>query len=129
MRTPPGWSCQNGQNSNYYQLEYLFRNGSIDKSYKAARFHLLTAFRHLAAPEAVPNMASNQVKKYADKLNAHLWSRSDSLRLFETATKAIDVAVAGAGAELDKDLVRTQPFTDAVLKAVEDPGQLSCSDN
>ncbi|MBP7930381.1 MAG: AIPR family protein [Acidimicrobiia bacterium] len=101
----------------YYKLEYLFRNGGIPVAYKPARYHLLMAARHLAAPQRVPDHAgSRKIGSYCKPINAMLWNEDESVKLFREATAAID-DVFGAP-PTDKDEFRAQRSTDAVLLAV-----------
>lgn len=99
----------------YYKLEYLFRNGQIPVRYKPARYHLLTAARHISAGSAVPALFSNQMERYAKKINEVLWNDAKSLELFEKACGAVDAALNGA--DLTRDSVKVQSFTEAVISA------------
>ena len=95
-----------------YRLEFLFRNQRLDPKYKPARFHLLLAARLLAAPDNLPAMNSNAIEKYCAKLTAILWDINQSDALF---TKAAEIVSNVSGGTLDRDNVRTQPFTQRVI--------------
>ena len=47
-----------------YKLEYQFRNHKVDTTYKLARYHLLLAFRLLAADGDMPPFGSVKIEGY-----------------------------------------------------------------
>jgi hypothetical protein len=95
-----------------YRLEFLFRNQRLDPQYKPARFHLLLAARLLAAPELLPPMNSNAMERYSANLTAILWDIDQSDALF---TRAAEIVAGVAKGNLDRDTIRTQPFTQGVI--------------
>jgi hypothetical protein len=100
----------------HYRLEFLFRNGLLQVKYKPARYQLLTAVRHAALGVDLPPFNSREMERKCSDLLAILHDDAKSTAAFGDAAKAIDVA---AGDDtLDRDLVRTQSFTDAVIAAV-----------
>lgn len=96
-----------------YRLEYFFRNGTIDAKYKTARHHILLASRLLASGVNPPRPNSHDAKRYAEELSGQYWDTSRSEALFNAAVESIDTVAAG---NLDRDNIRTQPFTEAVIK-------------
>ncbi|WP_309080668.1 AIPR family protein [Zhihengliuella sp.] len=101
----------------YYKLEYFFRNGQLPVRYKPARYHLLTAARHIAMEdEQMPSLTANKMERYCRTLNTQLWDDASSILLFNKAASAIDQVLQGG--ELKRDTVKVQSFTDAVLKVV-----------
>ncbi|HEY5342537.1 MAG TPA: AIPR family protein [Solirubrobacteraceae bacterium] len=99
----------------HYRLEFLFRNGLLDVAYKPARYHLLTAVRHGALGAGLPQFNSHEMERKCTELLTVLHDDTKSTTAFKKAAKAVDAAV---GADtLDRDLVRTQTFTDAVVAA------------
>jgi hypothetical protein len=103
-----------------YRLEFLFRNGSLPVYYKPARHHLLMAVRHGSIGAALPAFNSHEMRRKCEQLIDLLQDDAASASAFSGATKAIDVAVGAE--ELNRDLVRTQTFRDAVAEAVRDAG-------
>lgn len=97
-----------------YRLEYFFRNGTIDSRYKPARYHILLAARLLASSEHPPQPNSRDVVGYADNITAKLWDPLNSENLFKAAVRVIHGA---AGGNLNRDNIRTQPFTQSVIAA------------
>jgi hypothetical protein len=100
----------------YYKLEYLFRSGQLDPRYKAARYQLLMAVRHIAGGSDMPAMTANKMEDYCDKLLAVLWDDKAALDAFQKACEIIDKV---AGGSLDTDLIRTEKFTNDVLDALQ----------
>lgn len=100
-----------------YKLEYLFRNGTIDSKYKPARYHILLAIRLLMSSERPPRPNSRDAAKYAEGLCNILWDANSSDVLFGHAVEIIDRVAKG---DLNRDNIRTQPFTQAVIEAARD---------
>lgn len=96
-----------------YRLEYLFRNGTIDSKYKPARHHILLAARLLASSERPPRPNSREAARYAEGLSESLWGPGAE-DLFRQAVALVDRVAAG---DLNRDNIRTQPFTQAVIDA------------
>jgi hypothetical protein len=105
-----------------YRLEYLFRSHKIDPQYKPARYHIIYAVRLLTNPDQLPRMNSNAMKTYCDPVTHALWDPSRSDDVFTRAVAAIDQAAHGFG--FSRDVIRTLPFTERVMKAcgVTKPG-------
>lgn len=97
-----------------YRLEYFFRNGTIDSKYKPARYHILLAARLLTSGARPPRPNSHDAARYADEINAVFWDPARSDDLFRRAVGVIDSV---AGGNLNRDNIRTQPFTQAVIDA------------
>jgi hypothetical protein len=100
-----------------YRLEYFFRNRSLDKKFKPARYHLLMAARQILLPRAVPSPSSNDVKKFAAELLMHLRDDTKALQAFKQAARIIEQA-AGRKA-IDRKLTKTVPFTKLVQTALD----------
>jgi len=100
----------------YYKLEFLFRNGLLQVSYKPARYALLLAFRVLAAGWEMPALSANRIETYSKKINEALWDDAKALRIFKAACDVIDTALDGD--VLDGDAVKVQAFTDSVIAAL-----------
>lgn len=100
----------------YYKLEYLFRNASLPLRYKPARYHLLMAFRQIVGG-VQPALTSNKTQKYCMDIANALWSDDKAIKYFGQAIAAVEVALAGD--PCDRDVVKTQAFTDAVKAAAQ----------
>lgn len=75
----------------FYKLEYFFRKGSIDSSYKKVRFHLLMLFRILNTDEPIPALnSSKKMDKYCADLLSILNDESKALDAFKKCTEIID---------------------------------------
>jgi hypothetical protein len=99
-----------------YKLEYLFRSRSLDAKFKPARYHLPMALRHGVLGSTLPPFNSRDMQRHCAKLSELLHDEKASLEAFAAASLAISEA---AGSEdLNRDLVRTQSFRDAVIAAV-----------
>lgn len=96
-----------------YRIEYLFRNGTIDSRYKPARYHILLAARLLLSPAKWPRPNSADAKRAAEAISEVLWSLSGSESVFQRAVDAVDVVAEG---NLHRDNIRTQPFTEKLIR-------------
>lgn len=97
-----------------YRLEYFFRNGTIDPKYKPARYHILLAARLMASGLDLPRANSQDAVRYANETAQKFWDPKESELLFTMAVGLINHEARG---NLDRDNIRTQPFTQAVVKA------------
>jgi Mor family transcriptional regulator len=109
----------------FYKLEFLFRNGVLPVYYKPARYHLLMAFRYLAAGPELPAFHANRVQKYSNVICEALWDDARVEQTFKKAIEAVDAALSGAS--LTRDTVKTQGFTDAVKAALGHPSRARSS--
>ncbi len=99
----------------YYKLEFLFRNNLLPVYYKPARYHLLMALRHLIGGADMPALTANKMTGYANRIAEVLWTDDASVEAFKEAIEVIDEVLAGD--VLDRDVVKTQSFTDSVEAA------------
>jgi hypothetical protein len=99
----------------YYKLEFLFRNGLLPVYYKPARYHLLMAFRYLVGGTDMPLMMANKMTPYANKICEALWDDESAAEGFKGAIEVVDSALNGA--QCNRDVVKTQTFTDSVKGA------------
>lgn len=95
-----------------YWLEFLFRNRRIDAIYKAARFQILLATRLLMDAEPLRPMNSHEMERRCRAMIEQLQHDADDI-----LTRAVEVVNEATGKNLDRDYVRTQPVTNAILKA------------
>lgn len=99
-----------------YRLEFFFRNRQFEVAYKPARYHLLTALRHQIIGTRLPLSGSKEMEKKCNELVEVLSDDQKTLATLEAAAHAVDIACGPE--KLDRDLVRTQKFRDAVVAAL-----------
>ena len=95
----------------HYRLEFLFRNQQLPAELKAARYHLLFAFRLLYSTDPLPRMNSHDMRRYAEGLMNVLWDDARSKAMFDEAEVLVRTVAAG---NLHRDNIRTEPFTNAL---------------
>lgn len=99
-----------------YRLDFMFRNSKIEAKYKAARYHILLAVRLITAGHAMPQMNSNKMEAYANKIIWPLRDKPEATIL--EAVKAIETIATG---NLERDNVRTETFTKQVMQTLGKP--------
>jgi len=97
-----------------YKLEFLFRNGHLEIKYRPARYHMLLALRIMIAGYDQPQMQSYKMETYCQKITISLSDPAMSEKYISAASKIVDDASKG---NLDRDAIRTEPFTNAVRDA------------
>lgn len=98
-----------------YRLEFLFRNQQLEAKYKAARYHLLLASRLLASDQSRPRSNANQMVTYCNSLVPIFATAARAEELFSQAAVVVDAVAAG---NFDRDFIRTQPFTEELLRRI-----------
>jgi hypothetical protein len=96
-----------------YKLEYLFRTSRLDPKYKPSRYHVLLAARLLANPTPMPKMNARDIGKYCERITNILWDTDAADTLLAKAAAVVELV---AGGDLSGDNVRTQTFTENLLK-------------
>jgi hypothetical protein len=76
--------------------------------------------RQQAGDGDMPQMSANAMKPYCETLWHHLWDDTLALTMFQNAVAQID-SVVGSRA-LDRDLAKTQPFTEEVQRSLRRRG-------
>jgi len=104
----------------FYRLEFMFRNRIVDAKYKPARFHILLASRLIKSTQPVPLSNSREMEKYCRPIMETLWDQKDG---HELLTKAVEVIEEVAAGNFDRDKIRTDAFTKAVLSKFKDGGK------
>jgi hypothetical protein len=99
-----------------FRLEYFFRNGSLDKKYKPARYHLLMGAQHVLNPQSVPSPAANEMKRFCAKLLPGIHDDKKLLAAFQKAAAMVDLACGKHS--LDRKLTKTQPFSKRFQQAL-----------
>lgn len=97
-----------------YRLEFLFRNHYLDSSYKAARYHVLMAFRYLVNNQPWPHMNSHEMQRRCIEYMNALWETERSDALMRDAAQAVREVVLPA--EFERDNIRTEPVKEALLE-------------
>ncbi|MDY6839424.1 MAG: AIPR family protein [Thermodesulfobacteriota bacterium] len=100
----------------HYRLEFLFRNQQMAAELKAARYHLLFASRLLYSTDPLPTMNSHEMRRYGEGLMEVLWDDARAKALFEEAEACVRAVAAG---NLHRDNIRTEPFTAALRKHIQ----------
>ena len=102
-----------------YRLDYFFRNQSqnVDPFYKPAKYQLLMAIRHLIIGPNIP-IKVKQVEKECKKVDDVLWDTTAGPALVQLLLPIIDQVSDASGKPLDRDVVKTQGFTDSLIVAV-----------
>lgn len=98
--------------SSLYRVEFLFRNGVLDRRFSPAKYHLLLASRLLAKPGTPAKPNSSEADAWAKDLIELYWEPSRAEELFRSAANDIDGLADG---DLSRDRIRTLPFTEQVL--------------
>jgi len=102
----------------HFRLENLFRTQQIEAKLKPARYHILLAFRLLAVADPPPPANSHKMTQFSNDLLAILWDPDKSKQLFCQAASIVTEAAAG---NFDRDNIRTEPFTQAVINRFRPP--------
>lgn len=99
-----------------YRLEFLFRNRALDAKYKAARYHLLLALRIMLAPNDPPRSNARQNDTYCKPIIDTLLDNTTAQQCFADAARIIEEV---SGGNLNRDNVRTQPFTESLINRLK----------
>jgi hypothetical protein len=93
-----------------YKLENLFKSKKIENSFKPARYHILLAARLIMDPLPLPPWNSREMGRRCEIMTSKIWSTSEEVMLM-----ASDVVFNIVKGNLDRDYVRTEPITNAIL--------------
>jgi hypothetical protein len=97
-----------------YRIDYLFRTGAIPAQYKPARHRIMLAARLLQSPDRWPLPNSRDAARRADEYAALLWDQTQADALMTRAIQKVDEIAQG---NLHRDNIRTQPFTEGLIRA------------
>ena len=97
----------------HFRLESLFRAQRIPGELKPARYHILLAFRLLVNNAACPAVNSHEMARFSETLCAILWDQDSANRLFMQSADVVSETAAG---NLHRDNIRTQTFTESLLR-------------
>jgi hypothetical protein len=103
--------------SAWYRLEWLLRNGRIDRGYGPARYHILAAIKTYLLGEGPLPQQPKAAEKACDKIIDVMWRQVPAEDLVATLLPAIDLARREEKVELS-EMVRTQRFADRVRREV-----------
>lgn len=101
-----------------YRLEYMFRAGTVQARYKPARYHIMLAARLLQSPDRWPPPNSREAARRADEFASALWDGPQADALFTRAVAKVDEIAQG---NFHRDNIRTQPFTESLVRACRVP--------
>lgn len=96
----------------WFVLETLFRSKAIDSSFKSARYHLLLAVHLLVDPTPAPHRNSKAIEQRSEAMLKVLWESGEAEHVFQQAAA---VLLEVTGGNLDRDHVRTEAITDAII--------------
>ena len=97
-----------------YRIEFLFRNGKLETTYKPARYHIVLALRILIAGFFMPAVGANAMEGYCKNISDVLQDATKAEEYIGIAAKLVDDCANGV---IDRDNIRTEPFTDKVIQA------------
>lgn len=96
----------------WFTLESYFRSKTFDAKYKSARFHLLMTVNLLIDPRPPAQPNSHEIAHRAEAGWRALWDPATALELFAKAKAILDEVTGG---NYDRDHVRTEAITNAIL--------------
>jgi hypothetical protein len=97
----------------WYRLEVAFRGKRLEAKYKPARFHILLAMRILTAGFEMPAFTANKMEGYCKEIADNLRDVSKAELQISKAASVVDLV---AGGDFDRDIIRTEPFTENVIR-------------
>lgn len=103
--------------SAHYRLDLFFTTSRLEAKYKPARWHLLSAARHLLLPGAPPAFDDKRFRSWVKPLLDALWDDTDGPALFLEAVKVIE----GSGVDLTRAALRNASATQDILRAGAPP--------
>ncbi len=74
----------------YYKLEFFFKKGSIDSSFRKVKFHILMLFRVINEKNEMPQLNSKKMDSYCSELLKVLNDEEKALQSFLKCTKIIN---------------------------------------
>lgn len=74
----------------FYKLEYFFKKGLVDSSYKKVRFHIIMLFRIINSKDDMPFFNSKKMDKYCENLLEILYDDNKALKAFQNCIEIID---------------------------------------
>jgi len=96
----------------WFLLEKYFKDKTIEPKYKSARYHLLLAVHLLIDNSYPPKPNSHDMEKRCDAALQVLWDSQKAEAIFAKAVALIDEVTGG---NLERDNVRTEAITNAVI--------------
>ncbi len=96
----------------HYRLEFLFRSHALPSELKKARYHLLLGFRLLVSPAKTPPLNSKEARALCVQLMDSLLDDDRCKTLFLQAAEIVREVAEG---DMDRDHIRTEPFTDGLI--------------
>ena len=101
----------------WYRLEAAFRGKRLEAKYKAARFHILLAMRILTAGFAMPAFTANKMEGYCKEISEPLGDVGKAELQILRAVSVVDLVAKG---DFNRDIIRTEPFTESVIDAARE---------
>ncbi|KYQ82996.1 AIPR protein [Acinetobacter sp. NRRL B-65365] len=110
----------------YYKLDYLFKRGQIDPSYKKVKFHFLMLFRILNEPYELPNLNSKKIEDYCETLFKIL---NDPEKCIIAFNRCIEIVDRSGFIKSDKQDVKLVSKTKILIDYCNNLKDTSCSAN
>jgi hypothetical protein len=102
----------------WFILESLFKAKVIDSQFKSARYHMIMAVHLMIDSNRAPHRNSGAIEKRSEEALELLWDEAVAGELFKNAADLIKDVTDG---NLDRDHVRTEAITDAILAKLRTP--------
>ncbi|HZU31820.1 MAG TPA: AIPR family protein [Candidatus Angelobacter sp.] len=99
-----------------YRVEAAFRGKRIPSELKPARFQILLAIRILTAGYNMPLLTANKIEQYCTKIVAALNDVNAAETVIQNAVKVVHTATGG---NTERDNLRSESFTEGVIKAAQ----------
>ena len=99
-----------------YRVEAAFKGKRVPARLKPARFQILMAIRVLTAGYAMPALTANKMEKYCESIVAALKDLNTAEVTIQNAVQVVDTATRG---NYDRDNIRSETFTESVIKAAK----------
>ena len=99
-----------------FRVEAAFKGRRIPAKLKPARFQILMAIRILTAGYTMPSITANRMEQYCEGIVAAL---KDATTADATIQDAVQVVDAATGGNYDRDNIRSESFTENVIKAAK----------
>jgi hypothetical protein len=107
----------------HYRLDNLYNAQKIDGRYRPARWHLLTAARHIAlGNDDLAPLTSTRIVRQMENIESLLNDTDGLNALFEEAVAVVETSL---GASLDRDSLRNEASTERLREALAAGGHPS----
>lgn len=99
-----------------YRVEAAFKGKRISAQLKPARFQILLAIRILTAGYQMPSFTANKMEQYCENIVSVLKDATTAETAIQNAVRVVDTATGG---NYHRDNLRSESFTESVLKEAQ----------